>query len=494
MALFRYMLFCVLILLSVKSRSEKIFDFNSRCREAYNDITRLKLEPGRKLLEEEKRTNPDNLIPFFLDNYIDFYTLFFNDDPALYKKFSRDFDRRLKMIDSGPDNSPYHLFIRGIMNFQAAAVRMKSGERWDGGWQFRRAFGDIKKNQENFPSFTPNLVCSGLMKSAVSVIPDNLKWLGSLFGVKGNLNQGIAELEKFLTLHDETSELFRNEAIFYYVFIKFYLQNEKTQVFNFLKQENPDLKNNHLFTFMAANLHINNQEAAIAESIIKERNLSDEYLNTPIWNLELGYTRLYHLEADAPVYFKKFLEEFKGEYYAKDVLQKLSWHYYIHDDMKEADYYRQLIGKRKDDHSEADEQAGKEQVLKEWPDKLLLQVRLLNDGGYYQEALRLLYGKKASDYTNPASQLEFLYRVGRLFDDSGNHEKAMGYFRQVVIMGKNSKEHYAARAALQLGLIYEERKDCAAANAWFNTCLHMKDHDFKNALDQRAKAGINRCR
>jgi len=494
MALLRTSLILGMFFASWQTIAQKTFDFNENCRSAYQQITMLKLDPGQAILNEERKQHPDNLIPYLLENYIEFFRLFFNEEPELYAGLSKRVGQRLDRIEEGPHDSPYYLFSKSVINFQSAAVRIKAGGQWEGGWQFRRAYADIRKNQQAFPAFGPNLMFSGSMKAAVSVIPDGLKWLGNILGVKGNMDEGIADLEKFLTLRDDQSLLFRNEAIFYYVLLRYYLRNDKEAIFEFIRAQQPDVKNNHLFTFMTANLHINNQQSAVTESIIKGRNMSPEYLTTPVWDLELGYARLNHLDDDAPFYFKRFLAAFKGDYYVKDVLQKLSWHYYIHDDMKQAEYYRSLMRKRKGENSEADQLAAKDAERSQWPDKLLLKVRLLNDGGYYHEALGLLHGKRAADFPDPRLQLEFLYRVARLFNDLNREEHAMTYFRQVVAAGRNRKEHYAARAALQLGMIYEQRKDCKSAIAWFNTCLHMKDHDFKNSLDQRAKAGINRCR
>ena len=45
---------------------------------------------------------------------------------------------------------------------------------------------------------------------------------------------------------------------------------------------------------------------------------------------------------------------------------------------------------------------------------------------------------------------------------------------------------------MQAGYIYERRSDKTRAIAYFQRCLDMKDHDYKNSLDQRAKAGIAR--
>jgi hypothetical protein len=62
-----------------------------------------------------------------------------------------------------------------------------------------------------------------------------------------------------------------------------------------------------------------------------------------------------------------------------------------------------------------------------------------------------------------------------------------------IKLGEGRTEYYAARAALQIGLIYEKegRKDLALK--YFRQCIAMKDHDYKDSLDQKAKAGIERC-
>jgi tetratricopeptide (TPR) repeat protein len=123
----------------------------------------------------------------------------------------------------------------------------------------------------------------------------------------------------------------------------------------------------------------------------------------------------------------------------------------------------------------------------------LLQARLLNDGGYYRQALALLQGRNTNSFSLPEEKLEFAYRAGRLYDDVGNDSLAMVFYKQAIDLGKQRKEHFAARAALQMGYIFEQKGDKQTAITWFQRCIDMKDHDFKNSLDSRAKAGIARC-
>lgn len=485
--------FIVLLFVPGLSSGQKVFDFNTTCRNAYKEIIQLKLESGQQLLNQEKQQNPDNLVPYFLENYIDFFTLFFNEDPAEYKKRIGNREERLDLMNKGPEDSPFFLYTKSVIHFQWAAVRIKFGYNWDAGWEFRRSFLQVKKNGSSFPKFSPNTLYNGAMQVAAGTIPDGYKWLSGLLGIKGSIKNGMTRLEKFLTATDEWALLYREEAIFYYCYLKFYIQNDKEGVFNFIQSQHLDLVNNHLFTYLAANLRLNNQQAASAQQIILARNNSPGYFVTPVWDMELGYAKLFHLEPDAAFYLERFIEQFKGKFYVKDVLQKLSWHYYLQGDMEKAKTFRRKILERGSTDTEADKQAQKEAATTVWPNTLLLRARLLNDGGYHREALRLLHGKSAGDFSLIEEKLEFAYRAGRLFDDLQTDDQAIVFYKEAIELGEKRKEYFAARAALQIGYIYEKNGDKASALTWFRCCLSMKDHDFKNSLDQRAKAGVARC-
>jgi tetratricopeptide (TPR) repeat protein len=129
-----------------------------------------------------------------------------------------------------------------------------------------------------------------------------------------------------------------------------------------------------------------------------------------------------------------------------------------------------------------------------WPNRVLLRARLLSDGGYLPEALQGLAGLGPGNFTDPVERCEYTYRLARIYDGMGKDEEAITAYRNTIQTGEYLREYYAARAALQAGYIYERRGDKARAIAFFQRCLDMKDHDYKNSLDQRAKAGIARCK
>jgi tetratricopeptide (TPR) repeat protein len=479
---------------AVPGYGQKHFDFNSNCRQAYQEIIQLRLDEGSRLLAAEKKRDPNNLIPIFLDNYIDFFQLFFNEDPADYQARKGMLDRRIESMSEGPESSPFSLFTRSVIHFQWAAIKIKFGNNWDAGWQFRRSFLESKECGKKFPSFEPATMLSGAMQVVAGTIPDGYKWLSSLLGIRGSVNGGMRQLNQFLTSEDPMAELYRDETVFYYLYLQFYIQNKREDVFTYIRQHRLDVRNNYLYAYLYANLCINDQQSALAEQIISQKSNAPGYLDMPVWDLEMGYASLNHLEPGTPVYLERFLRRFKGRFYVKDALSKLSWYYYLKGDAAKADSLRGLVLKRGQAESDADRQALKEARSGKWPDKILLQSRLLSDGGYFEEALRSLQGVSSSSFVQPEDKCELAYRLGRIYDGLGRGDEAIVAYLTTIKTGEQLPAYYAARAALQAGYIYEGRGEKDKAIAFFQKCLSLKDHDYKNSLDQRAKAGIARCK
>jgi hypothetical protein len=478
----------------VAGYGERHFDFSPGCRQAYRAIIQLRLEEGSQLLAAEKKRDPDNLIPEFLDNYIDFFQLFFNEDAADYPAVKIRLERRLESMEEGPSSSPFSLFTRSVIHFQWAAMKVKLGSNLDAGLEFRRSFLESQACRQKFPSFGPALMVSGAMKVVAGTIPDGYKWLSNLLGIRGSVREGMRELDQFLGMDDEWSALYRDEANFYYLYLQFYILNKHEQVFAYIRQHNLDVKNNYLYAYLYANLCINDQQSALAEQIIGGRSKAAGYLDMPVWDLEMGYASLNHLEPGTAVYLERFLRRFRGRFYVKDALEKLSWYYYEKGNERMADSLRGEVIRRGTAESDADRQALKEARSGIWPDRTLLRARLLTDGGYFEEALRSLQGVSTSSFSRPEERCELAYRLGRIYDGLGRKDEAIAAYLTTIKTGEGLREYFAARAALQAGYIYEGRGDCGRAMGFFQKCLSLKDHDYKNSLDQRAKAGIARCR
>lgn len=481
--------------LSFRSHAGKVYEFNSVCQQAYQEITRLKISNGLALLEKAKQQNPDNLIPVFLESYIDFYILFFNENPADYTNRYPRFAQRIDLLEQGPKSSPFYYFCLGTVRAHKAASAIKFGHIWDAGWDFRRAWLLIKQSRKEFPTFLPNDLMYGSLQAVVGTIPKGYKWLATLFGMKGSLTEGMRIVRGFVNSSDPWARLMANDASFMYPYLLFYLENKKEEALQFVQQRKLDLVNNHLHAYMAANLALNNKQADLTKSIILNRNKSNEYLPIPVWDFEMGFAKLFHLEIpEAIQYMEHFLAGFKGKFYLKDVYQKLSWCYYLQGNMSAAEAARKNVLSKGSTDSDADKQALKDAKTGRWPNLLLLKARLLNDGGYHHEALVMLQGKTDRDFPAEEEKLEFVYRIARIYDDLGRDAEAIAAYQAAIRIGENRREYFAARAALQAGQLYESKGDKTNAIVYYQKCLDMGDHEYKNSLDQRAKSGIARCK
>lgn len=491
----KWLLIAFTCCIAFASKAEKVFEFNSTCQQAYQEITRLRLASGQALINKAKQQNPDNLIPVALENYIDFYTLFFNEDPAQYKLYKKNIAARITQLKGGPDNSPFYRFYLGMAYMQRAGVAMRFGQKWDAGWDFKKGYGYIKDNKKEFPTFTPNDLLYGPMQAMIGTIPSGYKWIAGLFGMKGSIKNGMKSIKGFINSPDPWARLFFNEAAFLSSYLMFYIENDKEGVFELIKTKKLDVVNNHLFTYMAANLGIHNKMSDYAEQVLNNRNKSAEYLVTNAWDYQMSMVKMNKLDlTNAAFYLSKFIREFKGKSFVKDAYQKLSWVYYLKGDMKSAEAARKKLLSSGSTDNDPDKKAQKDAKSGQWPNIDLLKSRLLSDGGYHNDALNILKGRNRSDFKKTEEQLEFVYRLGRIYDDLEQDNNALQYYQQAIQIGENRSEYFGARASLQAGLIYEKQGNKQMAIKYFQQCLDMDDHEYKDSIDQRAKAGIQRCK
>jgi len=490
-----FLLICSLIFLSFCVNSQKVFEFSSTCIQSYQEITKLKIKLGKQLAEKARQQNQENLIPLLLESYCDFYILFFNENPADYQLLYPIFENRLDQLQEGPKSSPFYLYFQAIIRIQRAAVSVKFGHLWDAGWDFRKSYLLLKENKKLFPNFTPNNLMYGALESVIATVPKGYKWLFNIMGMKGSLHEGMQKVKTYTNSNDAWAKLFFNDASFIYPYLLFFIENKKEEALYFVQQKKLDLVNNHLNAYMLSNLALNNKEVELSKLTIQNRNLSDDYLKLSVWDFQMGYAQLYHLDyTSARIYFESFSQNFKGKFYVKDVYQKISWCYYLQGNMKLAEDARKQVLKKGSTETDADKKALKDAKANFWPNQLLLKARLLNDGGYHIEAYKLLVGKSEDNFEKEEEKLEFAYRAARIYDDLGKKDDAIRNYLIAIRIGINRKEYFAARAALQIAQIYEARGQKNLAIEYYQKCLNMEDHEYKDSLDQKAKSGIARCK
>jgi len=114
--------------------------FNDQCQKAYLSILSLEFKGARMLLESEKRQNTTNLIPVYLENYIDFLTLFIGENRVQFEELKRNKSIRIDILEEGNTNSPYYRFCLAEINLQWAFARLKFGDYTAAALEIRKAY------------------------------------------------------------------------------------------------------------------------------------------------------------------------------------------------------------------------------------------------------------------------------------------------------------------------------------------------------------------
>ncbi len=470
------------------------YNWNDRTQSIYESITHLRIPEARKWIAADKKYNPNNLVYPLLESYAEFYQLFLNENTAEYNQLYPHFKERIALFESGPKQSPYYLYSLGLAHLHKSLIAIRFDKNWEAALDFRKAYLLFKENKSKYPKFSPNDVYLGIMTTVIGTIPKGYQWMASVLGMTGRISDGNAMVLKYITSNDEYSQRARNEALFVYPYLIMNFEGNTKKTFDFLEKNNYDFKTNQMHAYMATNMYLNHQQSAKALNIVTQMNDDEAYLSLPFWQLELGYANLNELKLDkAQKAFTDFIASFKGNFYIKDAYERLSWIAYMQGDMKKANAYRANVLKQGNQITDADKQAFENAKNGSWPNSLLLKARLLSDGGYQAQAVNILAGKTSNDFTSESDKTEFAYRLGRIYDLMGQDELAIKFYKSAIEKGANLSDYFSARAALQIGLIYETKGNPQKAIEYFNTCIEMKNHAFKNSLDQKAKSGIQRC-
>src|SRR5690606_38388259 len=108
------------------------------------------------------------------------------------------------------------------------------------------------------------------------------------------------------------------------------------------------------------------------------------------------------------------------------------------------------------------------------------------------KALTQLKNKEVGDFKLQRDQIELYYRLGRIYDESNRDSEAIENYQRAINAGKHTSYYYAANAALSIGSIYEKRNDKSKAAAFYKEAIAMKNHEYENSIETKAKEGLKR--
>ena len=470
------------------SKGAFTYDYNKNCQQAYQAIFKLKFAAGKALLETEKKANPNNLMPFFIEDYIDFFTLYIGENKTLFESLETKKSNRIDILEKGNKNSPWFLYTQADLHLHWAFARIKFGEYLSAVLEVKKAASMHRENLEKFPDFKPSIKSMALLNTIFGAIPDKYKFGAKILGLKGSINQGITDLKSVIK---DPNFQFKDEGIILYTLIQLHLLKDYNEAWKMING-NLSLEDNLLNHFVVATVaaHVGKNDKVIEILLSKPSN--KEFFPYPFLDFLLGNAKLNRLDKDADIYLKKFISTFKGQNYIKEANRKLAWFYLIN---SQPDLYKKYLLVCKTTGNETideDIAAQKEANSNIIPQKELLKARVLFDGAYYQRAIDMLTKINPTKLSSNREKIEYFYRKGRILHEWGKLDEALIEYQKTIQSDPNLNLYFAPNAALKSGAIYEKKGNKPKAIEYYKKAISYKTHEYKNSVDAEAKAGINR--
>ncbi len=487
-------LFWICLALTPKVIAQKKFEVTHQVRTSYEAVLALNFNEAKRDLHGLSVNDPDNLMRVYLEDFIDFFTLFITEDRDLYHQKKDDQSDRLNLLKKGPDDSPWFRYTRAEIYLHRALLRLKFEEYLSAAADINKAFKLLKKNEQEFPDFAPTYKTIGVLRMGVGTIPDKYMWAVKLFSsLEGTIKSGLEDIERSLALGEEQNVLVMRETQYLYAQAMVIFENDPDKAWAYLNTLDFHPGENVIECFMLANMAMRTGRNDLAVDILGEKPTGPDTYNIPYMDLMLGRALLFRGDVNTDIPLLKYAQAFEGENFIKEAYQKLAWNALLNNDPDEYHNYMNdciTYGRAVMDE---DKHAFKEAESGRVPNRKLLGIRLLFDGSYFDHALQQLSAINKSDL-DADEILEYEYRKARILHALKKDDEAMRHYMMTIQLGKDSDDYYACNAALQCGLIYESQGKNDEAEAFFRKCLSLHPDDYQSSLHQKAKAGLSRLK
>jgi len=481
----------LLILISLRIKASD-FDMNPTMQRAYSEIIKTNLSVGRTILENDKTNNG---VKLYLKSYADLIQLLIDEEIDFYPQFIDNQISRIAYLEKLDKKSPYNRFLQAEVRIHTAFVKLKFGHEVKGSWEIIKAYKLLEANAKEFPDFLPNQKSLGLLHILIGSTPENYQWVTTLLGLKGNIKQGLAELQNVI----KKDSMYSNEAQLIDYLIHAYILKfipKKLTDFQTFIQQNPD---NQIFTFFGITTLMKEGKSEVALTIMDNRKMDNNHLPFPF--LEYLKAEIYLQKGQyqtALKFYQNFLIKYKGFNFLKDTYYKLFLCYCLNNEEVKGVKYLEKIKMVGSTIVESDKAATKfsedylnKKSLKSTSQKVLMKARLAFDGGYYEKALEFLNAYSENSFDQISDCTEFNYRKGRILQKMNNFPQSITFFERAIVLSENQNWSFGASSALQLGYIYQSKNEKMKSKIYFEKAISYKKHEYKNSVDNKAKAALN---
>ena len=402
----------------------------------------------------------------------------FSDYEALFEKRR---DRKTKFTSADD------LFLQAEISLQWAFVYLKYGHEFDAALNLRQAYQTSQEIKKRFPKFAAIHKTAGLLEIIIGSVPEKYDWVLGLLNMEGSVEQGLNELSNF----SQSNHVLSFEASALYALTQGFVLQQPAIALAEVKKDLAIHPSNKLALFLGAALAIKNSQSE--EAFVMLNTLSDQPQSLPLYYADYLKGEVYLHKAEylnAISSYRSFINNYKGVNYMKDANYKIGLCYWLNGNSSDARaVFKQAktIGK---ESAEADKYAARSMAEDELPHIKLTRARYYTDGGYYDDASRVLASITTRELPTKRDQVEYAYRKARVAHKTNDLTVAKEQYLQTIKLNGDEPWYFAPNASLQLGYIAIAENNIAQARDYFRRALLYKKHEYKNSIDSKAKSAL----
>jgi len=431
--------------------------------------------------------SPETPFSLYLESLVETTKIFLADDENLYKAQKEKESQLLSRIESTNFAEQQKQFLLSEVKIQWSILKMKYGDEFSAFWGLRQAYHLTNANLEEHPDYIPPLKSFGFLNILFGIVPDKYHWILTLFGVEGNVSEGL----KFLKQVAETENPYALEGHILIALLNTYLLNHPEKGLATIREIQAKEKG-LLIKYAFSLIAIKNSESNLAMEVLK--NAKHEYtqpFKLPQLYYLLGEIHLQKGELNEAIdNYLKFIHQQHGLSLIKDAYYKTGICYLMQDNAILAKNNFENVLNNGWTKNEADEYAQNQVETGSYSSKELYRLRYATDGGFYENAMKI-HSSIDIGKLNGKDLCEYYYRTARLMQKTDQPTLAIDYYLKTMEAQKEKSWYFAPNAALQLGLIYEDQNNYEKAQEYLQLVFRYKNHPYQKSIRQKAKTILN---
>jgi tetratricopeptide (TPR) repeat protein len=453
----------------------------------------LLMDDALEAINKELKNNPTNFAGYCLLDNIYFLQSFISESQRDLKVFTQNHENAVAKLKAVTSNNPNKAYFLAETYTHKALLNFKAGNHYTAALALKEAHNWLVQNKNKHPNFLPTYKNLALFETAAANLTQGYTWILKIVGVNTQYQKSLDLAERFInTTYTNEWEIFRKETAFTLAYVHRQLLHDSKSM-GIVKAHTLDYATNPLALYFLSTFSYKNGLNDLALQYINAFKPQPDQLQIPFIHYLKGICLLNKLDPSSYNEFNTYIQLHKGDNYIKSCYLKMAWSKILVNDMNGYAICRSKIETQGKTNNEEDKQAVIEFKRKSTPNLILLQSRLLFDGGYYTQSLQLIKGLKASDFTSTLLQTEYCYRKARLYQILEESELAIAFYKAAISTGRSLNVYYAAYSCIYIGDIYAEQGKKREAIDYYTQSMTFKaNEEYRNSIEQRAKSSLRK--